>query len=352
MKKTLMRIGAVLVSSVLAMSALAGCGAKNEQQTADKGKTVELKLATHDPSTSENTKMVQTLADETFEATDGRVKITICADASLGPASDGLTMLDTGVCDMIWTTTSLFAGQFPICELMTLPFLGADDVFDLCDSFWDLYEAHPEYFTELDGYVPLGMYSGGRGVFVTNRELSSAADLSGMTMRVVTGPLNMMAQDLGINALTMGPGDIFLSMEKGVIDGYMFNLNGIGSFALYDVTPYAYCFGSSTFDNNILVLMSEDAWGRISDEDKAIIDGIWRRAGSQRMVKVLDDTAVEGEKILGEHYIQIDSGDFYDEMEACANEAVAEYIADFDGKGVPMSDAYAYFLERIESYRD
>lgn len=313
---------------------------------------VELSLSTHDPSTAENVQILQTLCDETLEATDGRVKITIHSDSTLGPPTDGLTMLDTGVCDMLWTTSSLFADQFPMCEIFSMPMVGADDCFDLTDAMWDLWEEHPEYWDEFEGYYPLGLYSGGHGVFATSKPLNGVEDLKGLTMRVVTGPLNTMAQAMGVNIVTMGPGDLFLSMEKGVIEGYMFNLNGMGSFSLYDVTPYAYSFGESTFDSVILVLISEDAWNKVSAEDKEIMNEIWGRSGSKRMVDVLYQSSIQGKEIMGDRYIQIDEGEFYDAVKAEADKANAEYLERFDKKGIPETEAYNYVLERFEAYRD
>lgn len=311
--------------------------------------TIEFKLSSHDPSTSLNMQTVQELCDATYEATEGRVKITLHADSSLGAPTEGLTMLDTGVCDMVWTTTSLFADQFPMCEIFTMPFIGAKDCFALTEAMWDLYEAHPEYYDEFEGYVPIEMCCGGHGVFATTKELNSIEDLKGLTMRVVTGPLNTMAQNIGMNIVTMGPGDLFLSMEKGVIEGFMFNLNGMSGFALDEVSDYVYSFGNSTWDNNILVLMSENAWNKLSTEDQEILMQVWGREGSQKMVNSLYTDGEGLREKLGDRYIQIDDGEFYDALKAEAEAAVADYLAKFDAKGVPMTDAYNFVVETLAS---
>ena len=359
MKKSFAKKIALFAALVIVLAMFAGCGdsstpgsAADSSTEKEDVKTIELKLSSHDPSTSDNTKMVQELADATYEATEGRVKITVHADGVLGPAPDGLTMLDTGVCDMLWTTSSLFADQFPISEIFTMPFIGADDCFDLTNAYWDLYEAHPEYFAEFEGYVPVGLYTGGQGVFATNKELNSLDDLKGMTMRVVTGPLNTMATSIGINSIMMGPGDLFLSMEKGVIEGYMFNLNGIDGFALYDVTTYAYCFGNSTWDNNIQVLMSEDAWNKLSEEDQKIIMEIWGREGSRKIVNVLYESSLRGQEIFGENFIQITEGEFYDALKAEAEAANQAYLDKYAPQGIPVNEAYEFIQERLEEYRD
>lgn len=326
-------------------------GAGSTAAPTDDVKPVEFKLSIHNSSTSLSTQVVQQLADATEEATEGRVKITIYADSVLGPPTDGLTMLDTGVCDILWTTSSFFAEQFPITEIFTMPMLNPGDVYELTHSMWDLYEAHPEYYAEFDGYYPLAMYVGGQGVFAVNKELGSLADLKGLTLRVVSGPLNTMAQAFGANCVTMAPNDLYLSMEKGVIDGFMFNLEGIQAYNLHDVVQYAYCFGNSTWDNNILVLMSEGSWDKISAADQEILNAIWGREGSQTLVKALYDNSQLAVEAFGDRLITIESGEFYDELEALAESSIEEYLSQRTTAERPMDEALAFVKERIEFYK-
>ena len=140
--------------------------------------------------------------------------------------------------------------------------------------------------------------------------------------------------------------------KKGVIEGYMFNLNGIDGFALYDVTTSAYCFVNSTWDNNIQVLMSEDAWNKLSEEDQKIIMEIWGREGSRKMVNVLYESSLRGQEIFGEYFIQISEGEFYDAIKAEADAANQAYLDKYATQGIPVNEAYQFVLERLEAYRD
>ena len=332
--------------------ATAICVAGTVPASASDEEVIELKMACHDPSTSMMAEGLEKLSADLAEATDGRVVIKGYYDASLGSAADGITMLDTGVCDVLWTTTSFFAGQFPMCEIFTMPMLNPGNEQNLTNAFWDLYENHPEYFdVEFEDYVPIGLYVGGRGAFNTTFEVNGLKDYEGKTMRAVTGPLNNMANSLGINPVMMAPPDLFLSMEKGVIDGFMAPYSVVHSFSLEEVVKHSYIYGSSTFDNNILILMTKDTWDKISPEDQETILSVYGREGSLYLAGILGKQADIIEETLGDRCTHITEGEDFDTFSELAKKSSLEYLDQYESDDVPTTDAYNYVLERIEYYK-
>ena len=100
----------------------------------------EFTLSMHDPVTSSNGVYLQAWADAINEATDGHVTITIYGSSTLSAAKDIADNVSAGAVDIGWLYTSYYAGQFPLSDVINLPFQGFGDPAVSTKVLWDLYE--------------------------------------------------------------------------------------------------------------------------------------------------------------------------------------------------------------------
>jgi hypothetical protein len=126
---------------------------------------------------------------------------------------------------------------------------------------WDLYESEPALQEELSEFVPLMMHSNPSNIIATidKYPISKMSDLKGLKFRASAGAASDLLLAWGATPMQMAPGDIFQAVEKGTVEGYIFDLSGITSFSLQEVTanytdmpvylgPYYLLMNRNSFD--------------------------------------------------------------------------------------------------------
>ena len=194
-RNTLKRIFSLTLVLIMALSLFAGCGNDAAQGSAPSGdagkenvKPIELKWADHYPSGTPGANAIDAFCASVGEATDGRVTITAYHDAVLGAAGDALSMISSGVADIVWTSTAIFKGQFPYSDIMALPMLGLGDAQTGTDAMYDLLEKYPEAFAdEYSDYHLLMVHMSPPNVVGTKKMISSLDDLAGLNIRAGAG---------------------------------------------------------------------------------------------------------------------------------------------------------------------
>ena len=220
----------------------------------------KLSLATHDPATSNKTLFHQKWADRVREVSGGRIDITIYSAGSLVAGTAALDALRTNMCDIAWIYGPYFTGQLPLSDVVSMP-IGITSVPQAANVMWDLYETEEAYKNELAEFVTLMIHSNPINFISTVRgkPVSSVNDLKGLKLRAAGGAASNYLLAWGATPIQLTPGDIFQAVERGTIDGYVFDYSGIVSFSLQDVTanytdmpvflgPYYLLMNKSSFE--------------------------------------------------------------------------------------------------------
>ena len=239
------KILALILALALSLT-LAACGGSKDpvssgspssdtpsaSQPADNGQTYELKMA----MTSTSMAFASDFADLVSSATNGRVTVSIVDSQSLGGATDCLDMVREGTLDLLMLPAAQTAGEFPVSDIVQVPFLVPDSQCGQ-DVMYALLEGGymDEYY---DSTVPLffactdSQMLGFKGDMVA----SSLSDFKGMKIRAVSGITTNLVQDImGATVVTMGMNDVYLSLNTGVIDAAFSSPVQMVSNSLYDV---------------------------------------------------------------------------------------------------------------------
>lgn len=281
-RKIIKTIAALLCVLMLA-GILAGCGGgtTSTPQTGDNsgstGKTdttdstvYEISLSTHDPATSNKTIFFQEWADEIYEASNGRLKITVYSGGSLASGTAALDALRTGVCDIAWIYPQYFSGQFPLSEVVSLP-IGISSVPQGVEVLYNLYEKYTELQDEVSEFVPLMIHTNPTNKICTTEAhpVYSVSDLKGLTYRASAG----MASDLliawGATPIQMAPGDIYQAVQKGTVDGFVFDWSGMVSFGLQEVTSYLVTY--PVYCGPYYLMMNKDSFNKLPEDLQQIL---------------------------------------------------------------------------------
>lgn len=234
--------------------------------------TYELTFSTYLPPAYEYVwEPIQAFVDHVEEASAGAVKINVFHSGQLFDAYEELPALSRGDIDIANMTGTYPSGTVEALTLFTMPFI-FDDVNHMQRALQqglldlgmrqELEEGHDTYVLGVAPWDPYEFYTKGFAI-------SSVDDFSGKTW-ATTGATDARAlQLLGGAPTTMASSDLYLSFERGVIDGTPRPLlTGMGR-SLYEVADHI-TLTNFAIDTSILAINSE-TWASLPPDIQLIL---------------------------------------------------------------------------------
>jgi len=332
----------------------AACSSNNKPSSTDGAdstaanpdKVYEISFSMHDPATSAKLKYYQELADKTKAATNGGLKITIYPSGTLVAGTDAAEGVLSGATDMGWLFTAFFPGQFPILEAISLPMITDDSIVGT-KVIQALYEESEELQAELSQYKILGIYCNPINYIYTADPVYTVSDLAGLTLRCPAGVVTDTVAAWGGTPILMGPGDMYQSIEKKVIGGYVFEWSGVGTYKLAEVTNY--CTELPVNVGTFVVAMNIDKWNSLPEEYQQVIEEIWcTNEASLDLAQIfIDDMNVARDDAINNQGVTIITPTT--EQIATFKPAAETYIKNWiSSSSTSTFDAQAYYNTMIE----
>jgi TRAP-type C4-dicarboxylate transport system substrate-binding protein len=100
-----------------------------------------------------------------------------------------------------------------------------------------------------------------------NKPITSP-DLTGLKIRI-TPVYRDFFQALGATVVQTPPGEVYTSLERGVVDGYGWPITGIFDLGWHEKTKYRVDPGFYTAE--VSVLVNKTAWAKLSDKQRAVL---------------------------------------------------------------------------------
>jgi len=157
------------------------------------------------------------------------------------------------------------------CGVIGLPFIfsGYDHVQRVLDG-----PVGAELSQELEaiGFKVLGyLYSWGyRNVVTAKKEIKTVADLKGLKIRTIPTPVFVGAVNaMGASATPMNFGEVYTSLQSGVLDGYEHTSTTTASFKFYEIAKY-YALTQHLIDPTV-VAFSLSEWKKLDDKEQAVV---------------------------------------------------------------------------------
>lgn len=213
---------------------------------------------------------VEFMGEKLEECTDGRIGIDVYDSAQLGEEKDTIEQARFGVIDLLRVSLGPFNGLIEETQVPSLPYIfrSTDHMQRVMDGEigQQILDAFQPY-----GLVGLAFYDGGsRSFYNRERPINSIEDLQGLKFRVIQSDIFVdMVNALGANATPMPYGEVYSSIQTGVIDGAENNWPSFESSSHYDVAPYF------TLDQHLIVpevlVMSKMTWDKLTPEDQTCV---------------------------------------------------------------------------------
>jgi len=213
---------------------------------------------------------VQYMGDLLEERTDGRICIEVYHSAQLGQEADTIEQTQLGVIDMNRVSLGPFNNIIEETKVFSLPYIfrSTEHMHRVVDG-----DIGQDVLAEFENHnlVGLGFFDGGsRSFYNSQRPINSMADLEGLSFRVMQSDVFVdMVNALGANATPMPYGEVYSSIQTGVIDGAENNWPSFESSGHFEVAGYY------TLDQHLIVpevlVMSLNSWNGLSGDDQALI---------------------------------------------------------------------------------
>ena len=255
----------LLVLFVLAsVTSLYAGGSSNQPQTR------VLRLSCNQPDGYPTVIGAQAFSDYVFAHTNGGIKIEIYNNSVLGQERETIEMTQTGAIAFIRVGINPLTSINPLMGALGMPYLYRDreHMFRVLDG-----PIGTEMLESLQQQNLLGLAwldAGFRNFYNSRNEIRTPADMAGMRIRVQETPLMMnMIRMLGASPTPLPMGDVYSSIQNGIVDGAENNWPSYMAWSHYEVAKYYTV--NQHMSSPEMFLINTGVWNSFSAEEKRIV---------------------------------------------------------------------------------
>ena len=246
------------------------------------------------------------MAKKIKQMSNGRLDIRVYGAGEIVPALEVFDAVSQGTVQMGHGAAYYWKGKVPIAQLFTtMPFgLTAQEM-----NAWLLHGGGLELWRELYAPFNLRPYPGGNtGVQMAgwfNKEINSLGDIRGLKMRI-PGLGGEVFERAGVTVVTLPGGEIFTSMETGVIDAteWIGPYNDL-AFGLHQVAEYYYYPGWQEPGPNLEITVNSQAYATLPDDLQAILDAAIFAANGDLLAEYTARNNTALRELIDEHHVKV-----------------------------------------------
>lgn len=206
-------------------------------------------------------------------ATGGAVRVHVFPSGTLGQEREIVQQLQEGLVDFMVSGTAIWGSVAPKLQVFDFPFLWRDwdHVHRIVDG--PVGREAADYLARTVRMRPLawGDSFGFRQVVTRSRDVTDAGQLAGLKIRTIQSPIYVKAVELmGASPTPMAFGEVYTSMQTGVIDGYEHDASTTVQQRFFEV---AHCMARTRHIAGVLGLFASSAGlARIPPATRAILE--------------------------------------------------------------------------------
>ncbi|MCA9239753.1 MAG: TRAP transporter substrate-binding protein [Planctomycetales bacterium] len=207
------------------------------------------------------------MAEVVEELSDGKLKLDITPNGTLGSETQCLEMLQHGVLDMAKTSSAPLEGFVPEVAVFGVPYVFRDEAH--CWRVLDGPIGKRLLAAGADkGIVGLCYYdAGARSFYTVSKPIVTPSDLEGLKIRVQSSNMAIqMVKALGGAATPLEWGELYTALHASMLDGAENNLPSFYTSRHFEVCRY-FSFDEHTRVPDML-LISTITWQTLSDTQR------------------------------------------------------------------------------------
>ena len=233
-----MKTGSIIAAVVFVILVI--CSSPTVTFAADQKKLPEIEIKVPIPASqnSEFGVLGEWIKKNFAEITGGRAKVKLFWNNSLVPLKDHYRSLESGIIDFSFVNTGVTPGVFPLSELFQVPGIAATIAASNL-TFIDLFNKYPEFEKQ---FSPKIKYIATCQFLLSDlhsiKPVRTLEDLKGMKIGCQTPESARAMELLGASASTIAWPDMYVQLERGVVDGVVAAWAIVNITHLHEIAKY------------------------------------------------------------------------------------------------------------------
>jgi len=238
-------------------------------------------------------KLIAPWSEEVTKASDGALDVKVYAGPSLVTLLNSLDRTLNGVADMAYAILGPYSSQFPKTAVATLPF-EITSAAEGGTALWRIYQ-HGVIPDEFDRVKLIAISAFANVTLHSRKPIRVMADMKGVKTSVQSRLVSSTIAALGGVPITMPVSELYESLQRGVIDCVAIGWPATSTYKVNEVfTNHTHV---SLGAEVAWMMMNKDAYAKLPDKGKAVIDKFGGVYFSNMMAQVIDDQEKESIEI-------------------------------------------------------
>lgn len=218
------------------------------------------------------------MGEDLFEISAGKMQIEIYPSQQLGTERECIELLQIGSLDMTKVSVGVMENFAPRMKVFGLPYLFRDreHSFAVLDGLigQEMLDEGTQFWIKGLGYYD----AGSRSFYTKDKPINSPDDLKGLKIRVMESVTAMdMVKSLGGSPTPISWGELYTSLQQGVVDGAENNPPSFYLSRHYEVCKF-YSLDEHTVLPDVLIIGTH-LWNQLSEQEK-----LWMQEAVDRSV--------------------------------------------------------------------
>ncbi|SFZ92741.1 tripartite ATP-independent transporter solute receptor, DctP family [Flaviramulus basaltis] len=238
---------------------LTGCNRLSDTRTIKLAHSLDVNHSVH--------KAMVKMGEDLAKISGGKMQLEIYPSQQLGTERECIELLQIGSLDMTKVSVGVMENFAPRMKVFGLPFLFRDKehAFQVLDGpiGQELLDEGTKYWIKGLAYYD----AGSRSFYTKDKPINSPSDLKGLKIRVMESVTAVnMVNSLGGSATPISWGELYTSLQQGVVDGAENNPPSFYLSRHYEVCKY-YTLDEHTVLPDVLIIGTH-LWNDLSEQEK------------------------------------------------------------------------------------
>jgi TRAP-type transport system periplasmic protein len=292
------------------------------------------------------TMLFQNFAKQVEQKTNGGIKITVHPPGTLVAPQQGYDSVVKGIADMAWHPVGFNPGRFPLSELLDMPIGSSDNLISskVANEFYAKFKPK-----ELDDVKFLFFGMSPPYYIHTKKPIKTVEDLKGLKLKVFGSTQSDYVTALGGVPVSMSAPEVYDSISKGIVEGFVGSHEVLKSFKLNEVVKYTVESPRTAIASAGMLVANKKKWDSIPPNNKKILEQMVNELGPQ-VVKAYDQGADDAKVYAAKagHQVFVLPAAEDEKWAARIKPIIDREIKERAAKGLPAQDALNFIQDNLK----
>ena len=326
------------------------------QQTSAAEETFNLKFNYYGPEVIPPGQWSKKAAQRIEEKSGGRIKIKCYFSESLLKYDAALTGTASGVADITFVDPGLYTGLFELNLVFTRMIMDIPTKEAATKAFREMLRINPALNQELEAkglqWISI-MAMPGFNIHTTHSPIRTPADMKGKKISAMGKDPALWIESMKGAPVPLPPGDWYMSLSRGLVDGIFLHWAAIDAFKLADLFDYHTLLGKEGASPSFTgIVMNLKTWNKLPKDLQEIVVEAYDWAGDGNLEALTHEVsrAISACKEKGNTFITLTP----DELQQWADTMKPindRWIEETEALGLPARQTFDEMMVLFKKYQ-